>query len=160
MENNGTPFQRRWRVLRERIEAMKRIWTEEAAEYHGEFVNFDPLWSYPKPWQKPHPPIILGTLSTKSLHRVVQYCDGWIPTGVNLDDLSTAITSLHGRALQAGRQPGEVPVSIFGASPEEAVLHRYQALGIERAVFTVPSREREHVLPLLDTYAELVRQFT
>jgi len=159
MENHGTPFQRRWRVLRERIEAMKRIWSEDAAEYHGEFVNFDPIWCYPKPWQKPHPPIVLGTLSTKGLHRVVQYCDGWIPTGVKIEDLSTAITDLHQRALQAGRQARDVPVSIFGAAPEEPVLHRYQELGIERAVFTVPSREREQVLPLLDTYAELLQKF-
>jgi probable F420-dependent oxidoreductase len=159
MENHGTPFQRRWQVLRERIEAMKRVWTEDAAEYHGEFVNFDRIWCYPKPWQKPHPPIMLGTLSAKGLHRVVRYCDGWIPTGVKIEDLPAAITNLHSRALQAGRQPGEVPVSIFGAAPEEAVLHRYQELGVERTVFTVPSRERGQVLPLLDMYAELVRKF-
>jgi len=159
MENHGTPFQRRWKVLRERIEAMKRIWTEDAAEYHGEFVNFDPIWCYPKPWQKPHPPIVLGTLSTKGLHRVVQYCDGWIPTGVKIEDLSTAITDLHQRALQAGRQAMDVPVSIFGAAPEEPVLQRYQELGIERAVFTVPSREREQVLQVVDMYADLVQKF-
>ncbi len=159
MENHGTPFQRRWKVLRERIEAMKRIWAEEAAEYHGEFVNFAPIWSYPKPLQKPHPPIILGTLSTKGLHRVVQYCDGWIPTGVNLQALPAAITDLHARATQAGRTPSDVPVSIFGAPSEEATLHQYQELGIERAVFTVPSRERDQVLPLLDTYAALVPKF-
>jgi hypothetical protein len=78
---------------------------------------------------------------------------------VKIDDLSAAITDLHQRALQAGRQPSDVPVSIFGAVPEEPVLHRYQELGIERAVFTVPSREREQVLPLLDTYAGLVQKF-
>jgi alkanesulfonate monooxygenase SsuD/methylene tetrahydromethanopterin reductase-like flavin-dependent oxidoreductase (luciferase family) len=67
MAHHGTPFQRRWKVLRERIEAMKAIWSQEAAEYHGEFVNFDPVWSYPKPLQQPHPPILLGTLSTQGL---------------------------------------------------------------------------------------------
>jgi alkanesulfonate monooxygenase SsuD/methylene tetrahydromethanopterin reductase-like flavin-dependent oxidoreductase (luciferase family) len=95
-------------------------------------------------------------LSAKGFNRVVRYCDGWIPTGVTIEDLPAAITTLHDRARQAGRQPSEVPVSIFGAAAEEAVLRRYQELGIERAVFTVPSRERDHVLPLLDTYAELV----
>ena len=69
MENHGMPFGRRWKVLRERIEAMKEIWTRDEAEYHGEFVNFDPIWSYPKPLQQPHPPIILGTLSAKGLNR-------------------------------------------------------------------------------------------
>jgi probable F420-dependent oxidoreductase len=156
MAHHGTPFARRWTVLRERIEAMKRIWTEEAAEYHGEFVNFDPIWSYPKPLQQPHPPILLGTLAAKGLHRVVQYFDGWIPSGGTLQDLPAAITELHARAEQAGRRPSEVPVSIFGAASDETTLHRYQELSIERAVLTVPSRERDHVLPLLDTYAALV----
>src|SRR6202007_1769387 len=82
MAHHGTPFKRRWKVLRERIEAMKGIWAQEAAEYHGEFVNFDPIWSDPKPLQKPHPPILLGTLSSQGLDRVVRYCDGWIPVGV------------------------------------------------------------------------------
>jgi probable F420-dependent oxidoreductase len=159
MENHGTPFHRRWKVLRERIEAMKMIWTEEAAEYHGEFVNFDPIWSYPKPHQQPHPPIILGTLSTKGLHRVVQYCDGWIPTGVRIEELPAAIKDLHARAEQIGRKPSDVPVSIFGAPVEEAVLHRYQELGIKRVVFTVPSKEKDQVLPLLDIYAALLPKF-
>src|SRR5215813_4901273 len=116
MEHHGMPFARRWTVLRERIEAMKRIWTQEAAEYHGEFVNFEPIWSYPKPFQQPHPPILLGTLAAKGLHRVVQYCDGWIPTGATLRDLPTAIAELHARAEQAGRKPSEVPVSLFGVA--------------------------------------------
>jgi probable F420-dependent oxidoreductase len=159
MENHGTPFQRRWKVLRERIEAMKAIWAAEAAEYHGEFVNFDPLWSYPKPFQQPHPPIILGTLSTKGLHRVVRYCDGWIPTGVRLEELPAALKDLHTRAEQAGRTPSAVPVSIFGAPGDEATLDRYQELGVERVVFTVPSRESDQVLPVLDRYAALVPKF-
>jgi len=156
MENHGTPFQRRWKVLRERIEAMKVIWAEEAAEYHGEFVDFDPIWCYPKPLQQPHPPILLGTLSPKGLHRVIQYCNGWIAVGASMQDLPAAVKNLHARAEQAGRKPGEVPVSIFSASADEAVLRHYQELEVERAVLTVPSRNRDQVLPLLDTYAALV----
>jgi probable F420-dependent oxidoreductase len=156
MEHHGMPFARRWTVLRERIEAMKRIWTQEATEYHGEFVNFNPLWSYPKPLQSPHPPILLGTLAAKGLQRVVQYCDGWIPTGVRLQDLPAAIAELHTRAEQVGRKPEEVPVSIFGAATDEPTLRRYQDLGIERVVLPVPSRKRDEVLPLLDQYAALV----
>ena len=159
MENHGTPFPRRWKVLRERIEAMKVIWAAEAAEYHGEFVNFDPIWCYPKPLQQPHPPILLGTLSTKGLNQVVQYCDGWIPVGASIQDLPAAIKDLHARAEQAGRKPSDVPVSIFSASADEAVLRHYQELEVERVVFTVPSREKDQVLPLLDTYAALVPKF-
>ena len=90
---------------------------------------------------------------------MVKYCDGWIPIDVKMEDLAAAITSLYSRAREAGRQPQEVPVSIFGAAPEESVLRRYQELGVVRAVFTIPSREREHILPLLDTYAVLVQKF-
>lgn len=159
MAHHGTPFQRRWKVLRERIEAMKRIWTQEAAEYHGEFVNFDPLWSYPKPLQQPHPPILLGTLSTQGLQRVVRYCDGWIPGLIPPNDLAVAMRTLHALAEQAGRTPRDLPVSIFGVPSEETTLRQYQELGVERAVLAAPSEGREHVLPLLDRYAALLPKF-
>jgi len=159
MAHHGTLFQRRWKVLRERIEAMKLIWTQEAAEYHGEFVNFDPLWSYPKPLQQPHPPILLGTLSTQGLQRVVRYCDGWIPGLIPPNDLAVAMRTLHALAEQAGRTPRDLPVSIFGVPGEETTLRQYQELGVERAVLAAPSEGREHVLPLLDRYAALLPKF-
>src|SRR5215470_1239338 len=134
MENHGTPFKKRWKVLRERIEAMKEIWTKEAAEYHGEFVNFDPIWCYPKPYQKPHPPILLGTFNG-GLNRVVNYCDGWIPVGFFAKDLPDSIKELEQRAQQAGKKPTDFPVSIFGASDKEEELVNIQKLGAERAVF-------------------------
>ena len=159
MAHHGTPFPRRWKVLRERIEAMKLIWTHEAAEYHGEFVNFDPLWSYPKPLQQPHPPILLGTLSTQGLQRVVRYCDGWIPGLIPPKDLAVAMRTLHALGEQAGRTPRDLPVSIFGVPGEETTLRQYQELGVERAVLAAPSEGREHVLPLLDRYAALLPKF-
>lgn len=159
MEHHGTPFQRRWKVLRERIEAMKVIWTEEAAEYHGEFVNFDPIWSYPKPLQKPHPPILLGTLSTQGLQRVVRYCDGWIPAAVQPQEIAAAMRTLKALAEQAGRDPREIPVSIFGVSGDEGILRQYQELGVERAVFALPSEGRDQVLPILDQYAKCIATF-
>jgi len=159
MENHGTPFNRRWKVLRERIAAMKAIWTQEAAEYHGEFVNFDPIWCYPKPLQKPYPPIVLGTLSAKGLKRVVDYCDGWIPVGGTVQDLPAAIRELHALAEQAGRPKHELPVSIFGAPGEESTLRQYQEMGLERAVFFAPSAGKDTVLPLLDKYATLIPKF-
>lgn len=159
MENHGMPFGRRWKVLRERIEAMKEIWTRDEAEYHGEFVNFDPIWSYPKPLQQPHPPIILGTLSAKGLNRVANYCDGWIPVGARIEDIPAAIRDLHAQARQVGREPSEVPVSIFSAPDDEAVLGRYRDMGVERAVLGVPSKGAEVILPLLDGYAAHVSAF-
>ena len=155
MENHGTPFKQRWKVLREKVEAMKEIWTNEAAEYHGEFVNFDPIWSHPKPFQKPHPPIILGTW-TGGLHRVVRYCDGWMPVGFFQPDLAGSLEDLRNRAKQAGRQPEDFPVTVVGVPDDEAGLRQLQELGVQRGVLLAPSAESDQVLPLLDKYAALV----
>ena len=157
MENHGTPFKRRWKVLRERIEAMKEIWANEEAEYHGEFTNFDKIWSYPKPAQKPHPPILLGTFNG-GLKRVVNYCDGWIPTGFNPGMLPDSIKELQELAAQAGRPP--VPVSIFGSSPKEEDLAKHQELDVARAVLMLPSADKDTLLPMLDEYAPLVSKFS
>ena len=156
MAHHGTPFQRRWQVLRERIEAMKAIWSQEAAEYHGEFVHFDPIWSSPKPLQQPHPPILLGTLSAQGLQRVVRYCDGWIPGLLAPTALAEAMRTLRALAEQAGRTAHDFPVSIFGVPGEEATLRQYQELGVERAVLAAPSVGRAQILPVLDQYAALI----
>ena len=156
MENHGTPFKKRWKVLRERIEAMKEIWANEEAEYHGEFTNFDKIWSYPKPAQKPHPPILLGTFNG-GLKRVVNYCDGWIPTGFNPGMLPDSIKELQELAAQAGRPP--VPVSVFGSSPKEEDLAKHRELGIERAVLMLPSADKDTLMPMLDDYATLIPKF-
>ena len=158
MENHGTPFKRRWKVLRERIEAMKEIWANEEAEYHGEFVNFDKIWSYPKPLQKPHPPILLGTFNG-GLKRVVNYCDGWVPVGFDTSTLPESIKELRALAEQAGRSADEVPVSIFGSSDKEEALASHQELGVERAVLFLPSADRDTLMPTLDKYASLVPKF-
>jgi probable F420-dependent oxidoreductase len=158
MANHGTVFRRRWQVLRERVEAMKRIWTEEAAEYHGEFVNFDPIWQHPKPLQKPHPPIILGSASRKSLDRVVDYCDGWVPIGFAVRDLAGTIRTLHERAQARGRDPRSIEVSLFWAPGDADALRSFHDLGIARGILAVPAASRDEVLALLDQHAPLVEQ--
>ncbi len=159
MENHGTDFKRRWKLLRERVEAMKQIWTQDAAEYHGELVNFDPIWSWPKPVQKPHPPILLGGHTAKTLERVVDYCDGWLPIGGRASDLVPRIKELHALAEKKGRDPRSISVSVFGAGPDAAVIRDYAAAGVERVAFPLPSAPRDTVLPLLDRYAEFVKSF-
>jgi probable F420-dependent oxidoreductase len=156
MEHHGAPFKKRWKVLRERIEAMKEIWTKEEAEYHGEFVNFEKIWSYPKPAQKPNPPILLGTLTTKGIDRVVRYCDGWIPVGVTPKTLPDAQQELKTRAEQAGRNVSEFPISIFGAPGKEDTLKQFRDLGVDRGVVFLPSAGADKVLPMLDQYATLI----
>lgn len=156
MENHGTPFERRWKVLRERVEAMKAIWTEEQASYAGEFVNFDPLISYPKPAQQPHPPVIFGGATEKARERVVRYCDGWIPIDVLLEDLPDAIADLHAKAEAAGRDPTSIPVSVFAfdAADEDALM-KYREMGVERVVLVAP-RHTPQVMPFLDRFSAMV----
>src|SRR5213593_4418278 len=127
MEHHGTVFKTRFRLLRERILAMREIWTKEAAEFHGEFVNFDPIWSYPKPAQKPHPPVLLGGESGHTLQRVVEFCDGWFPRGRGHFDLEAGLADLTRRAEKIGRDPRSISVSVFGARPEPATVEKYAA---------------------------------
>ena len=155
MENHGTDPTRRWKVLRERIEAMQQIWTEDAAEYHGEFVDFDPIWQWPKPIQKPHPPVIIGGDGANTLQRVVRYGDGWMPIGRRAD-FKARIDELNQLSAAAGR--ADIPVTIFGAAPKPEVIDAYAEAGVERLLFHLPPAPRDEVLPLLEQRAELVRQ--
>jgi probable F420-dependent oxidoreductase len=157
MEDHGTPFDRRWRVLRERVLAMKALWTEEEASFHGEFVNFDRAISYPKPVQVPHPPILFGGATAQGRARVVDYCDGWIPIDVLLADLPGAIADLRRRADAAGRRPDELSVSVFAFRPPETDdLKRLRDLRVDRVVVVSPRRLAD-ALPFLDRVARLSR---
>jgi len=145
-------------VLRERVLAMKRIWTEDEAAFEGDFVRFEPLWSWPKPVQKPHPPILLGGHGPRALARVVDYCDGWLPISVRAGDLEGGMTELRRLALEKGRDPRSISVSVYGAPLDAAGLVRFRDLGVARAIFALPSAEADTVLPLLDRAAALARQ--
>lgn len=155
MENHGTRFDTRFQVMRERVLAMKAIWTQEEAAFFGKFVNFDPIWSYPKPRQKPHPPVLLGGESDHTLRRVVEFCDGWLPRAARGFDAKAAIGRLHRMASAAGRDPATLPVTVFGAPADRAVLADYQQAGIQRALLEVPDLARDEILRILDKNAPL-----
>jgi probable F420-dependent oxidoreductase len=158
MENHGTNPVQRWKLMREQILAMKAIWTQDEAEFHGRLVNFDPIWSWPKPVQKPHPPILLGGDGPHTFQRVVEYGDGWIPIPVaSQRPMSERIPELNRLAAEAGR--GRIPVSVWGAPSRPEVIQHYAELGVERCVFWLPSAPREEVLPFLDRYAETAKSF-
>jgi probable F420-dependent oxidoreductase len=157
MENHGTAFKTRFRLLRERVLAMKEIWTKDAAEFHGELVNFGPLWSWPKPVQKPHPPVLLGGESGHTLQRVVDFCDGWFPRGRAAEAILPGLADLKTRAARAGRDMKTISVSVFGAKPDEATLRTYAEAGITRAILRLPSEPRDAILALLDRHAKLLR---
>ena len=160
MANHGTPPAKRWKVLTERVQAMKALWTQDEASYHGEFVNFDRVWSYPKPLTTPHPPILMGSLSSRlGRQRVVDLCDGWIPVETAIDDMPAAIADLHDKARAAGRDPASIPISFFLVhAPGMGRLARYRELGAVRTVVRAPTAGRDEVLPFLDKYAEIARQ--
>jgi probable F420-dependent oxidoreductase len=157
MEDHGTPFGERWKILRERISAMKAIWTQEEAEYHGKYVNFDKLWSFPKPVQKPYPPILMGGSGPHARQRAAEFDGHWMPI-IGRDPLDEAIADLRQRAEKAGRDPAAVSVSLFGVRPDEGKLAAWRDLGVARVVFFVPSALAGTVLPLLDQYAAVAKK--
>jgi probable F420-dependent oxidoreductase len=158
MENHGTNFKTRWRLMREQVAAMKKIWTEDAPEYHGKLVNFDPLWSWPKPVQKPHPPILLGGHTPFILDRVVEFCDGWMPIGIRAGNIIEGIRDMRQRAEKAGRDPRSISVTIFGTPADPDAIAQYREAGVERVTFGLPPASREKVLPLMDKYADFMRK--
>jgi len=157
MEDHGTNPARRWKLLRERVLAMKQIWTQDEAEFHGEFVDFDPIWQWPKPLQKPHPPILVGGNGPHTLRRVIEYGDAWMPILRPGVDFSDRILDLHRLAADAGRGP--IPVTLWSPPRDPQVIEHYQQLGVERCVFGLAAAPADNILPRLEHYAEFARQF-
>jgi len=153
MSDHGTEFSSRWKLMRERVEAMKAIWTQETPEYHGDMVSFQPMWSWPKPVQKPHPPVILGGSGPRILERVVRYGDGWMP---NRGELAARITELREMAAAAGR--GHIPVSCYPKRAAEDV-ERMEAAGVERCIFYVSPDGRDPALADLETIGRLIEPY-
>ncbi len=155
MENHGARYETRFKLLRERILAMKALWTQEEAAFHGAMVNFEPVWLYPKPAQRPHPPILLGGSSDYTVKRVVEFCDGWLPiarTGFNAKE---AVARLHQAASAVGRDFSTLSISAFAAPPDAEVLDEYREAGIQRALLSIPDLTRDEILGVLDKYARL-----
>jgi len=155
MENHGANYPRRWAEVREKVLAMKAIWSQDEAEYHGEFVNFDPIWSYPKPVQEGGPPIWIGANSDWVFDRLAEYGDGWMPIGGlgsgNMDKLNTAFD-------KAGRSVNDLDMALFGAPTDIEKLKGRIDQGFDHLIFNLPSDGPDKVLPLLDKYAELKTQ--
>jgi probable F420-dependent oxidoreductase len=160
MADHGTAFKSRHKVARERIEAMKLIWTESKPEYHGEFVNFDPMMTWPKPVQKPHPPVIVGGAFPYGARRAIRYGDGWVPHASRPEygDVSDYLPQFRQMAEEAGRDPASLPLTMFRIVEDIDRLRHYRDIGIARVVITLPSAGADEVLPILDRWAELMRQ--
>jgi len=156
MENHGTVYASRFKRMRESVEAMKEIWTKTKAEYHGEFVNFDPMMAWPKPVQKPHPPIIVGGAWPHAARRVIRYGDGWIPL-VARNDLPGIIPEFHKMVREAGRDPASIELTAWGAPEDADAIKRFRDLGISRVVTTFRPESADKVMPVMDRWAKLLR---
>ncbi len=160
MNNHGVQFANRFKQMREHVLAMKALWTEEEAAYHGAFVKFDPVWSWPKPAQRPHPPILLGGESDHTLRRVVEYCDGWFPRTRKGFDAAGSIGRLRTMAEQKGRDFKTLTVTVFGAPAKEEVLADYRKAGIHSSLLAIPDGSRDEILAYLDKIVPLAKAHT
>jgi probable F420-dependent oxidoreductase len=160
MADHGTEFRTRFKLMRERIEAMKEIWTKTKAEYHGDMVDFPEMVAWPKPVQKPHPPILVGGAFPHAARRAVRYGDGWAPiAGRGPDgDIAEILPRFRQMLSEAGRDPHSVPVTLFGAIEDADRLARYRDIGIARVVVMLPSAKSDQILPTLDHWAELIHR--
>jgi probable F420-dependent oxidoreductase len=159
IENHGVDFRTRWKLLREQVEAMKAIWTEDEAEYHGDLVNVERMWSWPKPLQKPHPPVLLGSNGPRTGERVLRYADGWIPNR-SLSPAEVVLRIAELKAVADERGAPHPPVTVFGASPDDhAVLERYAEAGVERILLALPTAPAAEVCPLVERHAHLAERY-
>jgi len=134
VELMGGNFRMRWTQTREYLEAMKCMWTNDAAEYHGRFIDFPPVRVYPKPVQRPHPPVIIGGMAPKVLERIVECADGWLPNRITPAEVEVARAELDTRARNAGRDPDSISISIFGQAPDPALVRSFFDAGASRVV--------------------------
>ncbi len=159
MELFGTAFEKRWAVTRERVLAMKRLWTEEEPEYHGKYVDFPKVKVFPKPVQKPHPPILIGAGSRWARHRVVDYADGWMPNFITPPRLARGIEDIRQRAGEKGRDTSEISFTAFGGQPDADTIRAFAEAGAHRVIFGLPPAPEAQILPLLDTMTNVMHEF-
>ena len=152
MENHGADYKNRWAVTREKVLAMKKIWSEDEPEYHGKYVNFDPIWSYPKPVQAGGPPVWIGANSKWVFDRVAEYAEGWMPIGGlgsgNMERMREALAAKN-------RTVEDMDMALFGAPMDVEQLKGRVDQGFDHLIFTLPPAGEDKVLPLLDKCAEL-----
>ena len=160
MENHGTNFAGRHKLARERIEAMKEIWTKSKAEYHGESVNFDPIFAWPKPTQRPHPPVYVGGAFPYGARRAIRYGSAWMPHRARpqYPDVVAKLPEYQALLAESGLSMADRPVSVWGGKPDLDALRRDRDAGVVRVIMTLPSAGAEEVLPRLDRWAEVIHR--
>ncbi len=153
IENHGTPFDKRLTIMRERIEAMKVIWTEDVAEYHGIYVDFGPMYAWPKPVQKPYPPIHVAANLPKGMKRVVGYGDGWMPMpGAGETEPTQHIAAMREQVAASGRDPAAFEVSMYYCPPDDAAIERMAEADVDRVIFVLDANPYDEALRQLDEF--------
>ena len=155
-EHHGVEWSQRFQKLEEQITAIKVIWANEEASFHGEHVRFDPIWSWPKPIQRPRPPILLGGETDHTLRRVIKYCDGWLPRARDPEIIVRGIARLNELAEEAGRDPESISVNVFAPRPDAELIHRFKGMGVARIILWLPPEDRDAVSRRLDDYTRFL----
>lgn len=159
MENHGTVFATRHKRARETVEAMQAIWTQDVAEYHGDIVSFGPMNAWPKPVQKPHPPIYVGGAFPYSARRAIRYADGWLPQAArqgSYRQIGDMIPEFRRMATEAGRDPASIAITVWHSRKDPDLIKRYEDMGVERVVFALESENSDKVLTAADAIAEMI----
>lgn len=156
MENHGVDVKHRRALVRERMLAMQQLWSREVAEYHGEFVDFEASWQWPKPLQQPRPRVLIGGGAGPVLFaHIAEYADGWMPIGGS--GVRAALGELRRATEERGRDPSELHVVPLGVLPDRAKLDYYESVGVSEAVFRLPSAPRDEALPVLDEFSQYLQ---
>lgn len=158
MADHGVVYRTRFQLLKEQLQAIKAIWTTDESEFHGRFVNFDRMKAFPKPYQQPHPPIIMGGAGEKSLECAAELCDGWAPWLMEWSKAKETIVELRQLAAANGRDPASLEISLFEKSiPDQKTIAEMETVGVKRIVLTIFAQSREEALPSLDLLAKTNR---
>ena len=158
MADHGVVYRTRFQLLKEQIRAIKAIWTTDESEFHGRFVNFDKMRAFPKPYQQPHPPIIMGGSGEKAIECAAEVCDGWAPWLPEWSKAKEAITKLKQQTAAHGRDPSLLEISLFEKSiPDKKTMAEMETAGVKRIVLTIFGQNREEALPMLDLLAKTNR---
>ena len=149
----GVDFPRRWTQAAEAAAAMKALWTRERAEHHGDYYDFPPVYCYPKPARKPHPPLLLGTRARASFRRIVEWGDGWIPIRVTPDDVRRGRSALDRLCEETGRAPASIEITIADCAPDPDAVRAYREAGADRVVVGIPEEPEKPSLARLEKFA-------
>ena len=152
----GVDFDHRGAQAREHVLAMKELWTKDEAEFHGRYVDFSAMYCYPKPAQKPHPPVLIGGSAKNVLKRVVEWGDGWIPLRVEPEEIKTARATLTRLAEEAGRDPASVDITIHGQPADRDLMRRFEEAGADRVLVRASAPDHDSSLKEIEELAAKV----